>query len=516
MNTRDLPLVQASIKAAKASLPLLLHPSSFMNLGVVGFQTALAKQLGIADAYIHLAPSLSPYLRGKVYHIMDESLREALVPPVSGCSFLQAIEQARQHYERGAPNERRPDRAESRPAVSTSNKRNARTMPGGQDVLEEEDARKLQLLDSYITSVALARVTQQRADEQHVAELRQEQEALASEEWLQDEWDSLFGGASTGLGVGLGGPEVQRKHIVRQESIMSATGSSSRSLGSVVNPLKSMPSFDEGAISAPKASASGARTAASGGVGAWGRGEDADLLGGVDSRALVWSQQRGSSSGGWRPRGVLVADLNEHKASVSCLSVSEDNVFVATGSHDGTVSSPPCRINSAKHLLFQHIFSFSTSLVSVLTLLLGSSYVLPCWSSYVLLCWSSYVLCALASDTSCVLTWVQVKVWDCASLDKDISSRLTFSQTGKITAVCICERSHSFASGTDMGSVHVVRVDCTPSSLPHDGTVGGSGRNFAGLSTVRGLLSIDTAFTQSYPSTKCSHAIMSVQSSGYQ
>ena len=36
---------QASIQAAKASLPLLVHPGCYMNLGVVGFQSTLAKQV---------------------------------------------------------------------------------------------------------------------------------------------------------------------------------------------------------------------------------------------------------------------------------------------------------------------------------------------------------------------------------------------------------------------------------------------------------------------------------------
>ncbi len=40
------------------------------------------------------------------------------------------------------------------------------------DLLEEEDAQKLKMLEAYISSVAIASVTQQKADEQHVRSLR--------------------------------------------------------------------------------------------------------------------------------------------------------------------------------------------------------------------------------------------------------------------------------------------------------------------------------------------------------
>ena len=39
----------------------------------------------------------------------------------------------------------------------------------------------------------------------------------------------------------------------------------------------------------------------------------------------------------WRPRGVLVATLSEHTASVNSIAVSRDNVFLVSGSDDGTV-----------------------------------------------------------------------------------------------------------------------------------------------------------------------------------
>ena len=44
----------------------------------------------------------------------------------------------------------------------------------------------------------------------------------------------------------------------------------------------------------------------------------------------------------WRPRGVLVATLTEHSRSVNALAVSRDNVFLVSGSDDGTVKVWDC------------------------------------------------------------------------------------------------------------------------------------------------------------------------------
>lgn len=45
----------------------------------------------------------------------------------------------------------------------------------------------------------------------------------------------------------------------------------------------------------------------------------------------------------WRPRGILVACLTEHKGSVNEISVSRDNVFMVSGSDDGTVKVWDCQ-----------------------------------------------------------------------------------------------------------------------------------------------------------------------------
>ncbi len=88
---------------------------------------------------------------------------------------------------------------------------------------------------------------------------------------------------------------------------------------------------------------------------------------------------------------VLLADLAEHQGCINALSVSRDNVFLASASDDGTV-----------------------------------------------------------------------KIWSCqafAAASNAMSSLTYAAQGGQITDVAVCDSSHSFASSSSSGSVHVVRLD---------------------------------------------------------
>lgn len=63
-----------------------------------------------------------------------------------------------------------------------------------------------------------------------------------------------------------------------------------------------------------------------------------------------------------------------------------------------------------------------------------------------------------------------VKIWDTARLERNVTSkpRHTYAQHhARVTALCMIERTHCFASAADDGSLHVVRVHVSQSgSLP--------------------------------------------------
>lgn len=57
-----------------------------------------------------------------------------------------------------------------------------------------------------------------------------------------------------------------------------------------------------------------------------------------------------------------------------------------------------------------------------------------------------------------------IRVWDAARLERNITSKPRQSYThhkARITAICMLEKLHCFASAADNGSIHVVRVPVT-------------------------------------------------------
>jgi serine/threonine protein kinase/WD40 repeat protein len=108
----------------------------------------------------------------------------------------------------------------------------------------------------------------------------------------------------------------------------------------------------------------------------------------LDSAGYAYSDSQDPKL--WRPKGVLVATLAEHKAAVSSLAVARDNLFLVSGSEDGCV-----------------------------------------------------------------------KIWDAGrlKLTAHARSQWTHVQHGRITSVTVCDSSHSVASASSNGSLHVFKVD---------------------------------------------------------
>lgn len=108
----------------------------------------------------------------------------------------------------------------------------------------------------------------------------------------------------------------------------------------------------------------------------------------------------------WRPKGVLVATLAEHKAAVNALAVSRDNLFLVSGGEEGIV-----------------------------------------------------------------------KIWDSGrlKLTAHARSQLSYQQQGRIMALTVCDSSHSVASASSNGSLHVFKVEYAGHGDGGDGAAGGSG-----------------------------------------
>lgn len=64
---------------------------------------------------------------------------------------------------------------------------------------------------------------------------------------------------------------------------------------------------------------------------------------GPDLGALITGPLTGESLKDWQPKGILVAHLHEHKGPVNQLQVTQDNMFFASASDDGTVKIWDCQ-----------------------------------------------------------------------------------------------------------------------------------------------------------------------------
>ena len=72
-----------------------------------------------------------------------------------------------------------------------------------------------------------------------------------------------------------------------------------------------------------------------------------------------------------------------------------------------------------------------------------------------------------------------IKVWDSARLERNITSKPRQSYThhkARVTAICMLEKLHCFASAAENGTIHVVRVSVTHT---------GSSPKYSKLQTVR-------------------------------
>lgn len=78
------------------AFPLLCYPSQWVRRSAVAFIAASSESLGAVDSYVHLAPVIRPYLRRQPASLVsEEALLSCLKSPVSRQVFYQFLENAR-------------------------------------------------------------------------------------------------------------------------------------------------------------------------------------------------------------------------------------------------------------------------------------------------------------------------------------------------------------------------------------------------------------------------------------
>ncbi|KAF8388874.1 hypothetical protein HHK36_025555 [Tetracentron sinense] len=84
------------LEMIERAFPLLCYPSQWVRRSAVSFISASSESLGAVDSYVFLAPIIRPFLRRQPASLASEkSLFSCLKPPVSRQVFYQVLESAR-------------------------------------------------------------------------------------------------------------------------------------------------------------------------------------------------------------------------------------------------------------------------------------------------------------------------------------------------------------------------------------------------------------------------------------
>uniref|UniRef100_A0A8C3PRH9 Phosphoinositide 3-kinase regulatory subunit 4 n=1 Tax=Calidris pygmaea TaxID=425635 RepID=A0A8C3PRH9_9CHAR len=360
--------------------PFLCHPNLWIRYGAVGFITVVAQYLNIADVYCKLMPYLHPFITQPIIQIDKEIvLLSVLKEPVSRSIFDYVLRskditslfrhlQMRQKKRNGVLPDCPPPED---PAIAQLLKKLL-----SQGMTEEEEDKLLALKDFMLKSnKAKANIVDQShlhdSSQKGVIDLsalgitgrqvdlvktkqepddKRARKHVKQDSNVNEEWKSMFGSLeptniSQPIPKGHGqtsDPEaIQAGKPLRSESSagICATLSSSpqTSDGTVVQPRK--PTIQvlssSASPSAHQLRITTCKTELQQLIQQKREQCNAERLAKQMMENAEWESK--PPPPGWRPKGLLVAHLHEHKSAVNRIRVSDEHSIFATCSNDGTV-----------------------------------------------------------------------------------------------------------------------------------------------------------------------------------
>lgn len=329
------------VELATKTAPLLLHPSAWIRNEEVALLCSMSDSLGTAKSFSFLIPKLAPFLREPIFAVSRSALLLALKTPLTRAEYQYYIN-------------------------SAGLKLDGASDPNAGDILSRDGVLAV-AMRPYIESVQRQALTAANAlDEteldknrifsKHVYSVRVENSAAEAKGSLaqidrvqQDLFDSL-GVQVNAYDQGQPKPGMPRAQTAKVPgSNPEASASRQRFLTTIETdqkdaaagvlltrvPRDKVPEYIQRALQLP--------------------GPPPDLgplrEGTVSSSAFFKNHQRllyrghgvkGNDPRTWRPKGILVATLHEHRAGVTALSVAKDNLFLSSASEDGTVKIWDC------------------------------------------------------------------------------------------------------------------------------------------------------------------------------
>lgn len=419
------------LEMIERAFPLLCYPSQWVRRSAVMFIAASSESLGAVDSYVFLVPVIRPFLRRQPASLASEkALFACLKPPVSRQVFCEILENARSSdmlerqrkiwyntsaqpklwesvdsYKRGA--------GELSQMKGWSDKiydvQGHRPGMNGTELLDQadcdDDDAKMSSMSSFLPN----------ASGTAVGHDSQSAEKLQFSSFMSPQvggLNSFIGEKSSG-----GIPLYYFKKDRRAVAIAPAASDSSLQLNTFGFGSSSMPWMDPANKSSGLASSVPAPKLVSGSfsisnsskqfhrVVHEAEGRESDQTAYINSKFQELSMSstvkgspitaedapsptevtglasftRGSlvPDSGWRPRGVLVAHLQEHRSAVNDIAISTDQSFFVSASDDSTVKVWDSR-KLEKDISFRSRLSYSLegSRALCITMLQGSAQVI--------------------------------------------------------------------------------------------------------------------------------------------
>lgn len=429
------------ISQAQKWAPMLLHPNPWVRSSTVGLFAAISKALGPTDTYCFLLPAISPFLQQKLEFLTEETILQALRPPIPLTIFGKVKDTIVALF-KGS----NKATVLSRVPAALSGLR-----------LPEAELAKIKLVQNYLIDYC------EHYSRQSSATMNANLSAVQSGIGVQSPSISGSGGAiaaaSSAAGVGaqaqlqpsqvqeqvlqknpndlsyfasLKFPTHSRKSELAAQVDATATNAIGGSVGdygggnsgasSATNSTNSTLGYDETTTDFVQSSAATSVFATIGSAGPLSLSPSISYPSSMPASArtsLVSSQSgsatattaaavRRSDDGSWlkqttdlgkiaqrnmqslqsyKPAGILIGDFNEHTDAVTCVCASKSGYFFASSSEDCTV-----------------------------------------------------------------------KIWDCGNIRN--KSKYTYNgNSGPVTALTIIDNTNTVACGYETGAIHLVRID---------------------------------------------------------
>uniref|UniRef100_A0A452ISI4 Phosphoinositide 3-kinase regulatory subunit 4 n=1 Tax=Gopherus agassizii TaxID=38772 RepID=A0A452ISI4_9SAUR len=397
--------------------PFLCHPNLWIRYGAVGFITVVAQHLNIADVYCKLMPYLHPFITQPIIQMDKEIvLLSVLKEPVSRSIFDYALRSKdiaslfrHLHMRQKKRNGTCPDCPPPEdPAIAQLLKKLL-----SQGMTEEEENKLLALKDFMLKSnkakanivdqshlhdstqkgvidLAALGITGRQVD---LIKTKQEpddkraRKNVKQEANVNEEWKSMFGSLEPS---NISQP-IPKGQSADQEAAQTGKPLRSESAAGICANLSSSPQATDGTVvqtrkptiqvlsstaspSTYQLRITTCRTELQQLVQQKREQCNAERMAKQMMENAEWESKPPPT--GWRPKGLLVAHLHEHKSAVNRIRVSDEHSIFATCSNDGTVKIWNSQKMEGKTTTTRSILTYSRigGSVKTLTFCQGSHY----------------------------------------------------------------------------------------------------------------------------------------------